>query len=128
MMFVRFLHADDICQEMLYALKLATDTTGESIIKKSWAYFVENSIPLENVVACATDSTASMARKYREFNACLKKAVPEVVCIHCVVHWHHLDGCQKPGTMSARGTKECYQCCQFHKKKSTARLPLPALV
>ena len=90
MAFVRFLDADDICQEMLLALKLATDTTGESIFKKVEAYFEENSIPFKNVVACATDGAASMVGKYRGFNAHLKKAVPNVVCIHCVVHRQHL--------------------------------------
>lgn len=34
MAFVRFLDADDLYQEMFFALKLATDITNESILKK----------------------------------------------------------------------------------------------
>ncbi|XP_064104308.1 zinc finger MYM-type protein 6-like [Macrobrachium nipponense] len=39
MAFVRFLDVDEICQEMLFALKLTTDTKGESIFKKPEVYF-----------------------------------------------------------------------------------------
>ncbi|XP_064116658.1 zinc finger BED domain-containing protein 5-like [Macrobrachium nipponense] len=51
MAFVRFLDVDEICQEMLFALKLTTDTKGESILKKLEVYFEENNIPLKNIVA-----------------------------------------------------------------------------
>ncbi|XP_064080215.1 SCAN domain-containing protein 3-like [Macrobrachium nipponense] len=60
MAFVRFLDVDEICQEMLFALKLTTDTKGESIFKKLEVYFEENNIPLKNIVACATDGAAAM--------------------------------------------------------------------
>ncbi|XP_064120707.1 zinc finger MYM-type protein 6-like [Macrobrachium nipponense] len=65
MAFVRFLDVDEICQEMLFALKLTTDTLGESIFKKLEVYFEENNIPLKNIVACATDGAAAMNRKTR---------------------------------------------------------------
>ena len=90
MAFVRFLDVDEICQEMLFALKLTTDTKGESIFKKLEVYFEENNIPLKNIVACATDGAAAMIGRYRGFSAYLKKAVPNVVCVHCVVHRQHL--------------------------------------
>ncbi|XP_064117604.1 uncharacterized protein LOC135223025 [Macrobrachium nipponense] len=53
MAFVRFLDVDEICQEMIFALKLTTDTKGESIFKTLEVYFEENNIPLKNIVACA---------------------------------------------------------------------------
>ncbi|XP_066981037.1 protein FAM200C-like [Macrobrachium rosenbergii] len=53
-------------------------------------YFEENNIPLKNIVACATDGAAAMIGRYRGFSAYLKKAVPNVVCAHCVVHRQHL--------------------------------------
>lgn len=90
MAFVRFLDGDEICQDLLFALKLTTDTKGESIFKKLEAYFEENKIPLKNIVACATDGAAAMIGRYRGFSAYLKKAVPNVVCVHCVVHRQHL--------------------------------------
>ncbi|XP_076058898.1 zinc finger BED domain-containing protein 5-like [Oratosquilla oratoria] len=58
--FARFLDVDGIREELIFALKLTTDTKGESIFKKLKAYFEENNIPLKNIVACATDSAAAM--------------------------------------------------------------------
>ncbi|XP_076044729.1 zinc finger MYM-type protein 6-like [Oratosquilla oratoria] len=90
MAFARFLDVDGIREELIFALKLTTDTKGESIFKKLEAYFEENNIPLKNIVACATDGAAAMIGRYRGFSAYLKKAVPNVVCVHCVVHRQHL--------------------------------------
>lgn len=41
-------------------------------------------------MACATDGAASMVGRYRGFIAHLKAAVPDVFCMHCVVHRQHL--------------------------------------
>ncbi|XP_068206262.1 protein FAM200C-like [Palaemon carinicauda] len=57
---------------------------------KILVYFEGNNIPLKNIVACATDGTAAMIERYRGFSAYLKKAVPNVICVHCVVHRQHL--------------------------------------
>ncbi|XP_076066105.1 protein FAM200C-like [Oratosquilla oratoria] len=92
MAFARFLDIDGIREELIFALKLTTDTKGESIFKKLVAYFEENNIRLKNIVACATDGSAAMIGRYREFKAYLKKAVPNVVCVQCVVHRQHLAG------------------------------------
>ncbi|XP_076069216.1 uncharacterized protein LOC143041268 [Oratosquilla oratoria] len=60
MAFARFLDVDGIREELIFALKLTTDTKGESIFKKLEAYFEKNNIPLKNIVACATDGAAAM--------------------------------------------------------------------
>ncbi|XP_068227881.1 protein FAM200C-like [Palaemon carinicauda] len=75
---------------MLFALKLTTDTKGESIFKKLEVYFEENNIPLKNIVACATDGTAAMIGRYKGFSAYLKTAVPNVIFVRCDVHRQHL--------------------------------------
>ncbi|XP_076044737.1 protein FAM200C-like [Oratosquilla oratoria] len=90
MAFARFLDVDGIREELIFALKLTTDTKGESIFKKLEAYFEENNIPLKNIVACATDGAAAMIGRYRGFSAYLKKYVPNVVCARCVVYRQHL--------------------------------------
>ncbi|XP_064091623.1 uncharacterized protein LOC135205189 [Macrobrachium nipponense] len=74
-----FLDVDEICQEMLFALKLTTDTKGESIFKKLLeVYFEENNIPLKNIVACATDGAAAMIG--RETQAVLVEPWKTRVC------------------------------------------------
>ncbi|XP_076358993.1 SCAN domain-containing protein 3-like [Tachypleus tridentatus] len=50
----------------------------------------ENNIPLKNIIACATDGAPSMTGRYKGFIAHLKKAVPEVFCVHYVIHRQHL--------------------------------------
>lgn len=54
------------------------------------SYFIKNNIPLNNIVACATDEAPSMVGRYRGFVAYLKEEVPNVLCIHCVEHRQHL--------------------------------------
>ncbi|XP_076043636.1 zinc finger BED domain-containing protein 5-like [Oratosquilla oratoria] len=55
-----FLGVDGIRGELIFALKLTTDTKSESIFKKLEAYFEENNILLKNIVACTTDVAAAM--------------------------------------------------------------------
>ena len=77
-------------EEMLFARSLMTDTKGETIFNEVATYFQENNIPLKNIIACATDGAPSMTGIYKGFIAHSKKAVPEVFCIHCVIHHQHL--------------------------------------
>ncbi|KAK9396847.1 hypothetical protein NXF25_020208 [Crotalus adamanteus] len=79
-------------EEMLFAINLITDTRGLSIFNTVKSYFTKNNIPLNNIVACATDGAPSMVGCYRGFVAYLKEEVPNVLCIHCVVHRQHLVG------------------------------------
>ena len=77
-------------KEMLFARSLTTDTKGETIFNKVATYLQENNIPLKNIIACATDGAPSMTGRDKGFIAHLKKAAPEVFCIHCVIHRQHL--------------------------------------
>ncbi|KAK9410633.1 hypothetical protein NXF25_001808, partial [Crotalus adamanteus] len=79
-------------EEMLFAINLITDTRGLSIFYTVKSYFTKNNIPLNNIVACVTDGTPSMVGCYRGFVAYLKEEVPNVLCVHCVVHRQHLVG------------------------------------
>jgi len=88
--YVRFKDDKGPREEMLFARSLRTDTKGETIFNEVVTYFKENNIPLKNIIACATDGAPSMTGRYKGFIAHLKKAVPEVFCIHCVIHRQHL--------------------------------------
>ncbi|XP_076066136.1 zinc finger MYM-type protein 6-like [Oratosquilla oratoria] len=79
MALARFFDVDGIREELIFPLKFTTDTKGELIFKKLESYFEENNIPLKNIVACATYGAAAM-----------KKVVPNVISVHCVVHRQHL--------------------------------------
>ncbi|XP_068243860.1 SCAN domain-containing protein 3-like [Palaemon carinicauda] len=88
--YVRFNSDEGHKEEMLFARSLVTDTKGETIFNEAVTYFQQNNIPLKNIIACATDGAPSMTSRYNGFIAHIKKAVPEVFCIHCVIHRQHL--------------------------------------
>jgi hypothetical protein len=66
------------------------DTKGKSIFDVLEHYFKEKCIPLDNIVSVATDGTPAMVERYRGLISYLKKAVPNVVAVHCIIHRQHL--------------------------------------
>uniref|UniRef100_A0A5S6QBN6 DUF4371 domain-containing protein n=1 Tax=Trichuris muris TaxID=70415 RepID=A0A5S6QBN6_TRIMR len=70
--YVRFIKAEKLEQEMLFAREL------------------EKQIPLANIISIATDGAPSMTGSQRGFIALLKQVVPDVVAVHCVIHREHL--------------------------------------
>ena len=88
--YVYFNKGGSLCQELLFARLLETDTKGESVYRAVEDYFHKKSIPLTNIISCATNSALSMVGRHRGFLSYLKKAVPKVLTVHCVIHWQHL--------------------------------------
>lgn len=88
--YVRFFKDESLAQEMLFARQLETDTKGESIFHSVDQFFKDKEIPLTNILVCATDGAPPMTGRYRGCIAYLKKAVPNVCTIHCVIHRQHL--------------------------------------
>ena len=88
--YVRFIKGGSLCQELLFARLLETDTKGESVYQTVEDYFQKKSIPLTNIISCATDGAPSMVGRHRGFLSYLKKAVPKVLTVHCVIHQQHL--------------------------------------
>ena len=69
-----------LCEEMLFAKSLETDTTGLSIFEATKSWFDENQIPFENLVSCATDGAPSMLCKQNGFIGHMKKLCPKNPC------------------------------------------------
>uniref|UniRef100_A0A5S6Q2I0 DUF4371 domain-containing protein n=1 Tax=Trichuris muris TaxID=70415 RepID=A0A5S6Q2I0_TRIMR len=88
--YVRFIKAEQVVQEMLFAKELITDTRGESIFLVLKDFFEEKEIPLSNITAVATDGAPAMTGRQRGFIAHLKQVVPDIVAVHCVIHREHL--------------------------------------
>ena len=94
---------------MLFARPLVTDTKGESIYKVVENFFQEKEIPMNNIIACATDGAPAMVGRHRGFISYLKKAVSEVFAIHCVVHREHLVAKHLSGRLHNSLHHYCYQ-------------------
>ncbi|GFW87500.1 zinc finger MYM-type protein 6 [Trichonephila clavipes] len=71
--YVRLIMDQEHHEEMLFARILTTDTKGESIFNVLKEYFIENSIPLSNVISVATDGAPAMVGRYHGFIGHLKK-------------------------------------------------------
>ena len=69
---------------------METDTKGESVYRAMEDYFQKKSIPLTNIISCATDGAPSMVGRHRGFLSYLNKAVPKVLTVHCVIRRQHL--------------------------------------
>ncbi|KFD65047.1 hypothetical protein M514_22764 [Trichuris suis] len=88
--YVRFIKEEDLAQEFLFARELVMDSKGKSIFQVVEGYFKEKEIPLANVISVATDGAPSMVGCQRGFISYLKKVVPNVLAIRCVIHRQHL--------------------------------------
>uniref|UniRef100_A0A5S6QHN7 DUF4371 domain-containing protein n=1 Tax=Trichuris muris TaxID=70415 RepID=A0A5S6QHN7_TRIMR len=88
--YVRFIKEEQLVQEFLFARELPTDSKGTSIFLVVNEFFKEKEIPLTNIIAVATDGAPSMVGCRTGFISHLKKVVPGVLAIHCVIHRQHL--------------------------------------
>ena len=75
--YVRFIKDENLFQELLFAKQLETDTKGESIFRIVEQFFRDKKI-------------SSMTGRHHGFIAYLRKYVPNVFAIHCVIHRQHL--------------------------------------
>lgn len=90
MAYVRYMSERDVAEDVLFAKYLSTDTRGETIFRALSQYLLENSIPIANILACATDGAPAMVGRYRGFATLLKERVPQVLTVHCMLHRHNL--------------------------------------
>ncbi|XP_066956316.1 SCAN domain-containing protein 3-like [Macrobrachium rosenbergii] len=76
----------EVIEEFLFAEQLEVDTKGSTIYKTVEQFFIHKGIQLSNVIACTTDGAPSMVGCHRGFIAHLKREVPDIFTIHCVIH------------------------------------------
>ncbi|GBP00781.1 SCAN domain-containing protein 3 [Eumeta japonica] len=81
---------EEIHEELQFARTLETDTKGESIFNVLSNFFTEKSIPFTNIISVATDGAPAMVGRYRGFISNLKRIIPGLTAIHCVIHRQHL--------------------------------------
>lgn len=88
--YVRFVKDGKVCQELLFAKCLETDTKGETIFNTMKDFLEEKGIPIGNILSAAFDGAPAMKGRHKGFIAYLKQAVPNVLAVHCVIHRQHL--------------------------------------
>jgi hypothetical protein len=111
LVYVRFIKDESLVQELLFSRLLHIQTKGESIYSVVEQFFREKEIPLRNILSCASDGAPSMVGRYNGFVAHLKKAVPDVFTIHCVIHRQHLVA-KKTKLPLTQLTSDCHHCSE----------------
>ena len=85
--YVRYINTShEVIEEFLFAEQLEVDTKGSTVYKTVEQFFKHKGIPLSNIIACATDGAPSMVGRHRGFIAHLKREIPQIFTIHCVIH------------------------------------------
>ncbi|KAJ0184108.1 hypothetical protein K1T71_000531 [Dendrolimus kikuchii] len=77
--YVRFIKDEKICEELLVARNLETDTKGETIFNTLEKFFDEKEISLKNIISVATDGAPAMAGCDKGFIAYVKNKIPDVL-------------------------------------------------
>ncbi|CAI9715080.1 Hypothetical predicted protein [Octopus vulgaris] len=91
LVYVRFIHGDDIKEEMLFIKSLSQATNGEDIFNEVMQYFNDRNIPLTNLINIASDGAAAMTGKVKGFVSRMKSVAPNIFKnIHCIIHKQHL--------------------------------------
>ena len=90
MVYVHYITDGNIMEELLFCKCLETDTKGLTIFQTLSDYLRNKSIPLTNIIACATDGATAMVGRYRGFASLLKEKIPNLFTVHCVLHRQHL--------------------------------------
>ncbi|CAI9715651.1 domain-containing 3-like [Octopus vulgaris] len=80
LVYVRFVHEDDIREEKLFIKSLSETTNGEDIFNEVMQYFNNKNIPLTNLINIASDRAAAMTGKVKGF----------VLLLTSFIHRQHL--------------------------------------
>ncbi|XP_052821561.1 SCAN domain-containing protein 3-like [Octopus bimaculoides] len=86
LVYVRFVHEDDIREEMLFIKSLPETTNGEDIFNEVMQYFNDKNIPLTNLIDIASDGAAAMTGKVKGFVSRMKSVAPHIFDIHRIIH------------------------------------------
>ena len=88
--YVRFIHEDNIREEILFIKSLPETTTGEDIFNEVMQYFNNKDIPLTNLINIASDGAAAMTGKVKEFISRMKSVAHHIFHIHRIIHRENL--------------------------------------
>ena len=86
MVYVRFVEAATIEEEMLFCKSLETTTKAEDVFRLVDAYFHKNDMKWEKLVGVCTDGAPAMLGCRSGFITRVKQKNPDVVGTHCVIH------------------------------------------
>lgn len=90
LVFVKYIHSDDIKEEFLFCSALETTTKGEDIMEKINTFFETGGLQWKNVCGVCTDGAPAMLGSKSGFQTKVKELAPHAKGIHCMIHRYAL--------------------------------------
>ena len=84
--YVRFKQGSEFVEEILFCESLKTTTTARDIYAVVKQYFIENSIPISNLISVAADGAPAMMGRHNGVLKLLKNDNPSIMTVHCIIH------------------------------------------
>ncbi|XP_059213683.1 SCAN domain-containing protein 3-like [Centropristis striata] len=85
LVYVRYLYQEDVHEDMLCALSLATNTTAAELFKSLDGY-MSGKLKWAFCVGICTDGAAAMTGRLSGLTARIKEVAPECESTHCIIH------------------------------------------
>lgn len=84
--FVRYVHSNEVKEELLFCKALSSHTTGEAIFDLVEQYFKEHDLTWTKCVNVCSDGARAMTASYKGFVSRVKDISPETTATHCILH------------------------------------------
>lgn len=85
LVYVRYLHQEDVHEDVLCALSLPTNTTGAELFKSLDGY-ISGNLKWSFCVGICTDGAAAMTGRLSGLTTRIKDVAPESKSTHCIIH------------------------------------------
>ena len=86
LVFVRYIHLEDIKEEFLFCRALKTTTKGEDVMEMISSFFESNDLQWKNLCGVCTDGAPAMLGSRSGFQSKVKELAPQAKGLHCMIH------------------------------------------
>uniref|UniRef100_UPI00358E95EF SCAN domain-containing protein 3-like n=1 Tax=Myxine glutinosa TaxID=7769 RepID=UPI00358E95EF len=99
LVFVRYIHSDDIKEEFLFCRALETTTKAVDVMEKVSTFFHTEGLQWGNVCGVCTDGAPAMLGSKSGFQTRVKELAPQAKGTHCMIHRYALASKTLPATL-----------------------------
>lgn len=86
LVFVRFIHGDEIINQFLCCKEMKTTCKGQDIFDVVTSYLEKNNLSWKSCIGICTDGAPCMVGSIKGFASLVQKENPEVIRTHCFLH------------------------------------------
>lgn len=86
LVYVRFIHEREICEDFLFCKPLPTRSTGEQVFAMLNDFINSSGLQWTQCLAVCTDGAASMTGRHTGLVARIRAVAPHIMSTHCMIH------------------------------------------